>query len=699
VGLALRRVDANLQQQAVMDGAYWRVTARQLAGPMAASLAIVLVLAMQEFAVYEPTGISVVATEVRMVFDTGAMGGTPAAITAPVAGGGTAGGGDAQAANAAAAVATAGPVLLIVAGLSAAALAGARAVSATDDVDAGAWPGVLDAGWGVKLLAVAVVLLTVAVPVVALVLSHRTPRPIGFVWAEFSPQVMGTLFVGSIVGAIAFVLALAQAAGRARGAVWVAVAAFLVGGQFVAIGLIRVYNRPALASLYDSAAVVVMAHCGRFAWLAALAGAAAWGRPWRAVRDLAAVDGASLWQTAARVVWPLAWPTLLAAAVLVGVLSLGEVPATVLLAPQDPPMLVPALMTWVHTLRFDPMIEGALLMAGMTFGLGVLAALLVVLFRTRMLTAEARMANDRQRPLFTSTFALLTSTFLLLPGCSRSDAPDDTWLTTGTAPGQTIYPRGIAYSAASDEFYVVDRMARIQRLDAAGRALNGWQMPDWERGKPVGLTVGPGDELWVPDTHYHRVKVYDKHGRELRTFGSEGRGPGQFIYPTDVAFDDRGRVFVSEYGDHDRVQVFTRDGTYLFEFGAFGSADGEFSRPQSIAIRDERVYVADSCNHRINVFTTDGQFVRNMGTVGDGPGQFRFPFGLDFDRAGRLVVCEFGNNRVQQIDPATGKGLATWGRGGREPGELAYPWGVAVDKRGRIVAVDAGNNRLQVFKF
>ena len=54
---------------------------------------------------------------------------------------------------------------------------------------------------------------------------------------------------------------------------------------------------------------------------------------------------------------------------------------------------------------------------------------------------------------------------------------------------------------------------------------------------------------------------------------------------------------------------------------------------------------------------------------------------------------------MQQIDPATGKGLATWGRGGREPGVLAYPWGVAVDKRGRVVAVDAGNNRLQVFKF
>jgi DNA-binding beta-propeller fold protein YncE len=72
---------------------------------------------------------------------------------------------------------------------------------------------------------------------------------------------------------------------------------------------------------------------------------------------------------------------------------------------------------------------------------------------------------------------------------------------------------------------------------------------------------------------------------------------------------------------------------------------------------------------------------------------------LDQDREGNLIVCEFGNNRVQKIDKATGKSLAVWGTAGREPGELAYPWAVAVDKRDRIVAVDAGNNRLQVFGF
>ena len=83
IGLSLRRMDTAVQQQALLDGALRRVTLRQLAGPIIASLAIVTVLATQEFAVYEPTGISVVATEVRMVFDTGSVSSVTNSIMQP----------------------------------------------------------------------------------------------------------------------------------------------------------------------------------------------------------------------------------------------------------------------------------------------------------------------------------------------------------------------------------------------------------------------------------------------------------------------------------------------------------------------------------------------------------------------------------------------------------------------------------------
>jgi DNA-binding beta-propeller fold protein YncE len=286
----------------------------------------------------------------------------------------------------------------------------------------------------------------------------------------------------------------------------------------------------------------------------------------------------------------------------------------------------------------------------------------------------------------------------ILAGCDRGTAPDAIWLETGVGPAQVVYPRAIAYAPKTDSFFVVDRRARVQHIDRNGAFLNDWMMPEQRYGKPTGISVGPDGNVYVADTHYNQVAVYSPQGQPLRTFGTYGTGDGQFIWPTDVAFDDRGRIFVSEYGDNDRIQVFDADGKYLFKFGSFGQADGQFSRPQSMVIDDRTLYLADTANHRIAVFTTDGQFLRNMGSVGDGPGQFRFPYGLVMDAAGHLIVTEFGNNRVQWIDKSTGHGLRTWGHPGREEGQLAYPWATAVDKAGRAVIVDAGNNRLQVLR-
>jgi ABC-type Fe3+ transport system permease subunit/DNA-binding beta-propeller fold protein YncE len=681
--LALRRMDSSVQQQALLDGAYWRVTLRQLLGPLSAAGAIVAVLAMQEFAVYEPTGISVVATETRLVFETGAID---------------------QRVRAAGAVATSIPVLVAIGVLALFAGRAVKRLSAVDAVDPGDWPRSLDASWRARALSWLVVIVTLLVPLVGLALSLKRAFDPRLIWAELGPQVSGSMLVAGITGVVVFTMGLLAAVRPARGAMVVALITFLVGGQLIAIALIRIYNRAATSLVYESAAAVVMAYVARFGWIALAAAGATWGAPWRPLRDLAAVDGARPLAVARRVVWPLAWPTLAAAALFVAALALGEVPATTLLAPQRPQLLVPLLMTWVHMLRYDAMIEASLVIVGMVVVVGVVAVVLARVGARMMSNGKRQMSivkrSKRARRAFHISLLTFAICHLTCLGCDEVDTPDEVWLETGIADGQVVYPRAIAYSPSDDTFFVCDRTAHVQHIDSNGKFLNGWHMPLSAQGKPVGLTVGPDGNLYVPDTHYHRVMVYSPVGKLLREWGSQGTAPGQFIYPTDVAFDSKGNVFVSEYGDNDRIQVFDpRDGKFLYQFGAFGSGDGQFSRPQSMVIDGDHLYVTDACNHRICVFKTDGSFVRNLGSAGSQPGQFRFPYGLDMDKDGDLIVCEFGNNRVQKIDKNTGSGKATWGGAGREPGRLAYPWGVAVDKRGRVIVVDAGNNRLQVFEF
>jgi hypothetical protein len=83
--------------------------------------------------------------------------------------------------------------------------------------------------------------------------------------------------------------------------------------------------------------------------------------------------------------------------------------------------------------------------------------------------------------------------------------------------------------------------------------------------------------------------------------------------------------------------------------------------------------------------------------VGNAPGELRFPYNVDLLSDGTLVVCEYGNNRVQRFD-ADGRSLGTWGLAGRRPGELAYPWALVVGRGDRILIVDSGNNRVQVIE-
>ncbi len=688
IGLALRRLDTNVQQQAVLDGVLYRITFRQLVGPIVASVAIVTVLATQEFAVYQPTGISVVATEVRMVFDTGAISSADNSIVEATSAGYKS---PDQPARAAAAVATALPLVLITSLMAVFALWIVSRASAVDALSIGQWPRILNAPFWSVLAAVALLILNVGVPIWALVHSLRVPFSIPRMWEEFGVQVQGTIIVAAMAAAVAVVVAFSCASRWTPGLIVLAGAAFLIGGQLLAIALIRIYNRPWLDWAYRAFPVPVLAYVGRFGWLALAAGRGTWTRPWRELRDMAAVDGANSLQSAVSIVWPLAWPTLVAGGLLVGALSLTEVPATVLLFPLHPQVLTPLLMAWVHMARFDPMIEASLLM--------MLAVLLPALAAVLLFAFGLRSARRASPTAALAILYLLSSILLFLPGCSRSSQPQEIWFDTGIGPGQVIYPRGIAHSPRDDTFFVVDRMARVQHIDRNGNYLCGWYMPSRGIEGPVNLTVAPDGNVYVPDTHCQRVVEFTPNGQEIRRWGNPGTGDGQFLFPTDVAFDSKGHIFVSEYGENDRIQVFDQQAHFLYKFGKFGQGNGEISRPQKLLIDGDLVYVLDACNHRIDVFKTDGTWVRNMGSCGSGLGQFRFPYGMTMDRQGHLIVSEFGNNRIQMIDKETGKGLATWGRAGRDPGELAYPWGVMVDNRDRIVAVDAGNNRLQVFEF
>jgi hypothetical protein len=304
----------------------------------------------------------------------------------------------------------------------------------------------------------------------------------------------------------------------------------------------------------------------------------------------------------------------------------------------------------------------------------------------------------------------------------------------GTGPGAYNKPRAIDTDGTN--LFVIDRSGRVQVIDPAdGHCLAWFVLQETKTGFPTGLTIAPSPEndgslaLWIPETHAHRVTVYAMPAldhargmlaavepRVLARFGSYGSGPGQFIFPAgiEVMLQPDGktvqRVFVSEFGGNDRVSTFAPEPASPTSFAfvsAFGSEGAPsdlavtFQRPQTVHLLPSRVstpgvtqtlLITDSINHRLGHFNLDGSLIRWIGA----PDQFTHPRGLTLLPAsgGQMaLVVEFGKNRVQAIDIASGASLGTWGHAGRGTGELAEPWALAIINDQAFIA-DALNHRL-----
>jgi len=74
------------------------------------------------------------------------------------------------------------------------------------------------------------------------------------------------------------------------------------------------------------------------------------------------------------------------------------------------------------------------------------------------------------------------------------------------------------------------------------------------------IAVDSAGHIYVLDNGLARVQVYDKAGRHLQTVGRRGEGPGEFYFPTAIALDDVGRLYVA---DQSRITVFDKKGEYV----------------------------------------------------------------------------------------------------------------------------------------
>jgi tripartite motif-containing protein 71 len=143
------------------------------------------------------------------------------------------------------------------------------------------------------------------------------------------------------------------------------------------------------------------------------------------------------------------------------------------------------------------------------------------------------------------------------------------WGTQGTAAGQFNRPHTIALGPGGTVYVSDTGNDRIQEFDASGAFLSQWPI------LCAGFAIDSQSRIVAAHPGVNQVAVYDAGGIEVARWGETGTGPGQFKSPYDVALDDSGHVFVTDYSNH-RVQVFDATGAFLRTWGTQGSGPGEF---------------------------------------------------------------------------------------------------------------------------
>jgi sugar lactone lactonase YvrE len=251
-------------------------------------------------------------------------------------------------------------------------------------------------------------------------------------------------------------------------------------------------------------------------------------------------------------------------------------------------------------------------------------------------------------------------------------------------------------------------------LDGAGSAakFNG----------PDGIALAPSGDLYVADADNRRIRRVAPDGTVTTVAGSGQPGTrdgpaatAQFLYPTGVAVDHAGALYIADRGAH-TIRKLTPQGVVSTLAGSDrpGYTDGmgavaQFHDPMAVVVdRSGRLFVTDSGSHAIRMIKPDGRVSTVAGSPQagsvDGTGaaaRFNWPTGLALDDAGNLYVADSNNALIRTISPGGQvTTLAGIGRAGSDdgPGGMAgfhFPTGVAVDRQGDVYIADSANNMIR----
>lgn len=231
---------------------------------------------------------------------------------------------------------------------------------------------------------------------------------------------------------------------------------------------------------------------------------------------------------------------------------------------------------------------------------------------------------------------------------------------------------------------------------------------------------------------------FDESSLPIGSYGDGAIDVAMYQSPGGLAMDSQGQIYIADTDNHS-IRLITKEGTVTTIAGSWepGAQDGlgseaGFYYPSDVAVDSQgNVYVADTLNHLIrkidakgNVTTLNKASERVVeyypgvleygGDFADGPlseSMFNEPTGLAIDNKDNLYVSDKGNQRIRYIDFATNivstvAGNGTYGSnqlyvegdhidGAVSVARLSSPAGITVTRSGVVLVADKLNHAIR----
>ena len=77
---------------------------------------------------------------------------------------------------------------------------------------------------------------------------------------------------------------------------------------------------------------------------------------------------------------------------------------------------------------------------------------------------------------------------------------------------------------------------------------------------PKAVAITDDGDICVVERAQHRIRIFNGDGKELRSIGGPGNGPGQLHFPEGIAVAPDGNLLVASYGTDEVLEYVGADG-------------------------------------------------------------------------------------------------------------------------------------------